>query len=126
MEREEAIAVIKYNWPYGRHQLQKALETIIPELKETEDEKMRREIIKFLKSPFVNENITDEKVSPWIKWLEKGSKWNERDNDMVVALNNCLSELEVNHDWNYVYTKTKDIPIGDVRTWVNTIKDRMN
>lgn len=35
------------------------------------DEKIRKSLINFLKSPFVNENITDEKVAPWIDWLEK-------------------------------------------------------
>lgn len=42
-----------------------------PELKESEDEKARKGLIDFLKSPFVAENITDEKVAPWIAWLEK-------------------------------------------------------
>ena len=38
---------------------------------ESDDEKIRKAIISFLKSPFVNESITDEKVIPWIAWLEK-------------------------------------------------------
>lgn len=35
-----------------------------------EDEITRKSLIRFLKSPFINENITDEKVAPWIAWLE--------------------------------------------------------
>lgn len=46
-------------------------EHIFPELKESEDERIRKKIINFLRSPFVNENITDEKVAPWLSWLEK-------------------------------------------------------
>ena len=50
----------------------KRMEDIFHELKEeNEDEKIRKALINFLKSPFVNENITDEKVTPWITWLEK-------------------------------------------------------
>lgn len=44
---------------------------IFSEYEENEDEKIRKGLIDFLKSPFVNENITDEKVTPWIAWLEK-------------------------------------------------------
>lgn len=56
---------------------------VFPELAESEDEKIRKALISFLKSPFVNENITDEKVTPWIAWLEKqgqdGKVWFYRD-----------------------------------------------
>lgn len=47
------------------------LDDIFPELAESEDEITRKSLIRFLKSPFVHENITDEKVVPWITWLEK-------------------------------------------------------
>jgi len=47
------------------------IECYIPELKESGDKEIRKGLIDFLKSPFINENITDEKVSPWIAWLEK-------------------------------------------------------
>ena len=49
---------------------------IFPELKESEDERIRKGLIDFLKSPFVNKNITDEKVTPWIAWLEKQGEQN--------------------------------------------------
>ena len=39
--------------------------------KESDNELTRKSLINFLKSPFVHENITDEKVAPWIAWLEK-------------------------------------------------------
>lgn len=46
-------------------------EEIFSEFEMNEDEKTRKALISFLKSPFVNENIIDEKVTPWIAWLEK-------------------------------------------------------
>ena len=44
---------------------------IFPELRESEDERIRKELIYFLRSPFIKENLTDEKVAPWLEWLEK-------------------------------------------------------
>ena len=48
-----------------------AVEDIFPELRESEDERIRKEMISFLRSPFIKENLTDEKVAPWLDWLEK-------------------------------------------------------
>lgn len=44
---------------------------VILEQKESEDEKTRKDLLNFLQSPFINENITDWKVAPWIAWIEK-------------------------------------------------------
>ena len=80
------------------------LEEMFPELKESEDERIRKALISFLKSPFVNENITDEKVTPWISWLEKqgekgtignereipNSAWTEEDDNTLLDTINIL------------------------------------
>lgn len=43
MERKEAIEVIKKNWPDSSFtMLREALETLVPELKESEDERIRK------------------------------------------------------------------------------------
>ena len=45
MTREEAINVVKNNWPDSSYtRLREALETLIPELKESEDERIRKAI----------------------------------------------------------------------------------
>lgn len=65
------------------------LEHIFPELRESEDEKTRKALISFLKSPFVNENITDEKVAPWLAWLEKQgqkSAWSKDDERIYQSI----------------------------------------
>ena len=46
MNKDEALQVIRNNFPTGRHQLCEALETLIPELKESDDEKIRKELIR--------------------------------------------------------------------------------
>ena len=47
------------------------LESIFPELRESEDERIRKELINFLRSPFIKENLTDEMIAPWLAYLEK-------------------------------------------------------
>ena len=48
-----------------------AIELAFPELAESEDERIRKELANFLRSSFIKENLTDEKVAPWIAYLEK-------------------------------------------------------
>jgi hypothetical protein len=49
MNREEAINVVKCNWPEGQHLLSEALKPLIPEFQESEDERIRKEIIESIK-----------------------------------------------------------------------------
>ena len=72
---EHLAKSIKDLYPYMLADCKEKVKGIILELEMSEDEKIRKGLIDFLKSPFVCENITDEKVTPWIDWLEKqGSK----------------------------------------------------
>lgn len=75
MERKEAIEVIKKNYPDSSFtMLREALETLIPELKESEDESIRKGIIEYLEqSQFGEEHyqIDDDIVRNYIAWLEK-------------------------------------------------------
>lgn len=45
MDRNEAIKVIKDNWPEIKPQLSEAIQILIPELKESEDEKTFNTVI---------------------------------------------------------------------------------
>ena len=38
--------------------------------------------------------------------------------EMMIALTNCLDELIENHGWNYVYVNNKNIPINEVKKWL--------
>lgn len=72
MNRQEAIHIIKNNWPNGRHMLSEALEFLIPELKEGEDKKLIKEIISIVKS-YRESCITEgnHRFDDCIAWLEK-------------------------------------------------------
>jgi hypothetical protein len=50
------------------------LEAIFPELKESEDEKIRKELIFYLRYQHsISENFDD--IGKWIAWLEKQGDW---------------------------------------------------
>ena len=73
MTREEALKIVRENYPhFGTTEpwldLEKALATLIPELRESEDERIRKEIIKYIQD-FCNP--CDPDCDKWIAYLEK-------------------------------------------------------
>ena len=72
MDRNEAIKVVKSHYPANKQMLNEALEFLIPELKESEDERISKEIIKYLERT-VPHHHRDEvlKSKEWTAWLEK-------------------------------------------------------
>ena len=77
MDRNEAIDTIINNWPNGRYQLAEALETLIPELRESEDELMRKEAIAIIKQYNIiceREGTKCYTADRVISWLEKQGK----------------------------------------------------
>ena len=76
MERNEAIEIVKRNYPHvteSGSQFETALRALIPELAESEneDERIRKALIKFHKSTI---DIDGVKGSDIITWLEKQGK----------------------------------------------------
>ena len=69
MTREEALKIVSNIYQTDKEK--EALGVLIPELAESEDERIRRELVNFFQSPFIKENLTGEKVAPWIAYLEK-------------------------------------------------------
>lgn len=74
MERNEAIEIVREYYPSSGKDLNEALETLIPELKESEDEKIRKIIIKwatYMSAEWIKlYGVTKEEV---LAWLEKHS-----------------------------------------------------
>lgn len=71
MDRKEAIRVVRNNWPEGRHQLTEALEILVPELKESEDEKIRKELIRFFSDKDEEDYEGLHPRAQIVAWLEK-------------------------------------------------------
>lgn len=82
MNRNEAIEIVKKNWPYnGFTQLRDALETLIPELRVNEDENIRKEIAEFIDKVLKDKNVLllvadrigddiPSMIPAWIAYLE--------------------------------------------------------
>lgn len=69
MNKEEAIKIVRSHYPANKQMLNEALEFLIPELKESEDEKIRKEIIAIFKGQ--TSFTTEEDGKKYIEWLEK-------------------------------------------------------
>ena len=69
MTQEEAIRILKdFHDKSALFSVRTALETLHPELKESEDETIRKEIIEFVD---INTLSVDERHDRWIAWIEK-------------------------------------------------------
>ena len=73
MDRQEAIQIVKSNWPEGRQMLSEALQFLIPELKESEDERLRKAIRKLTEGIAAEEVLEEYGFTPADveKWLER-------------------------------------------------------
>ena len=78
MERNEAIEIVKRNYPHvteSGSQFETALRTLIPELAESEDERIRKRLIDLIYKVYANTNyITCVEHEEMLAWLEKQGK----------------------------------------------------
>lgn len=74
-----------------------------PELTESDDERIRKEMLDFFKGFYGNSMIKSVDVGPWIAWLEKKCKqkpqstWKPSDEQMN-ALNDVISSRDIKYD----------------------------
>jgi hypothetical protein len=121
MTREEAIKAIKA-WDFLDNDEKEAIETIIPELKESEDERIEKEIIAFLKENLetgrADKTWSLSGLKRWIAWLEKQSEqkptWTEEDEDYLNDLERYFINLEP--------LKHKAV---EAAIWLKSLKQRM-
>lgn len=71
MEREKALEIVKEYYPSSGKDLNEALETLIPELKENEDEMIRNRIIGYLKQDIEEYPERKERIEEMLACLEK-------------------------------------------------------
>lgn len=69
MNKEEAIKIVRSHYPANKQMLNEALEFLIPELKEDENEEIRKEIIAVFKGQIAF--TSEEDAKKYIDWLEK-------------------------------------------------------
>jgi hypothetical protein len=98
------------------------IEYIFPELKESEDERISKEIIKYLEQT-VPHNHRDEvlKSKEWTAWLQKQGKqkseWSEEDRTMAFTLMRDVDQMPY-----YISKEGKNERIE----WLNSLEDKFN
>lgn len=81
MERNEAIKIVRDYYPSSGKDFNEALETLIPELRESEDEKTRKVLINIVKGAcnkygikYQGQEITEEKLLNWLERHAEGDR----------------------------------------------------
>lgn len=115
MERDEALDTVKLYWPIdeGGPVLREAIETLVPELKESEDERIRKELIQYLKDyPNLPNGIYCR--DDFFAWLEKQGSQN-LDNSAKTCkvepkfkVGDTIHEIGERHFFPMVIEKIKD------------------
>ena len=96
----------------------KTAEHIFPELKDSEDEVIRKEIVRFIQM-----EIDDEIVgNKWIAWLEKKDEqkpieWSEKDKHILNNIYNFVAEN--------LLDKNRGVCADECLKWLNLLKDRV-
>ena len=115
MEKETAMKILKKLHGKSLFAERTALETLIPELKESEDEKIRKEILEFV------EIMANSKSSKkWIAWLEeqaeqKSTEWSEEDD--------AYKELAICAVANFY---DEENPLNKcIVNWLKSLKDKI-
>lgn len=98
---KEALERMK-SWARGEHpecfsEAKKAAEFIFPELKENEDERIKKEIIENIRQDMELEcTLSEENGKRWIAWLEKQGEqkpaWSEEDEEMLESIITCADK----------------------------------
>ena len=82
---KESLSFLKDLKPYMSDYCREKLEEFFPELKESEDERIRKEIIEYITR--YKDCITDKEYDSWVAWLEKQGKQNpaewHRENELT-------------------------------------------
>lgn len=123
---DEALERMK-SWVKGEYpecftEAQKAAEFIFPELKESEDERIRKDIIRVLKGEisFVSEKENEK----FIAWLEKqGTSYTKRDVDDAYLEGISVAKNEMEKQYEADYQIRKDIATF-IFNYRGVLKDR--
>lgn len=103
----------------------KTLEFLFPELKESEDEKIRKELLEHCKNqaePYIRTGNKCPQIQSWIDWLEKQGKpkfaWSEEDEKLYKLSLENLTELKDRFGEEHC-------GVGNCIDWFKSLKDRI-
>ena len=116
----EALKWMRELYPGLHGATKEDAEHFFPELRESEDERIRKEIIAFLKHYHTGEGDSVTYDNDWLVYLEKQkeqkpAEWSEDDNNMWTHLNGYLNGFSCSED-----------AIKQMADWFYELPDRFN
>ena len=131
MEKKEAMKILKdfYN-KSALFSVRTALDTIIPELKESEDERTRKEILNVFKQLYEDTTICGRNYdyTKWIAWLEKQGEqkpaWSEEDEDAIGMAIIALEDMYDEDSPDITYGG-HNLPFNKAAERLKLLKDRV-
>lgn len=122
MDYKEKVIALLNSQELSKEQKEK-LEKIFPELKESEDERIRKELIAMVKLSCTNGDDADKKIA-WIeRQVEQKPAWSEEDEMFVHGL---IRGLAAKRDIHRHTTFSSDcIDITETINWLESLKNRV-
>lgn len=100
--------------------LKATLERIFPELKESEDERIRKELIAHFRNTRCVTEEGAEKIAQWVAWLENQGKkqymWTDNDRVMAFTLLRDVDQM------TYISDEGKNERLQ----WLNSLENKFN
>lgn len=127
---KEALEWMRSIYPTMQGADKEDAEHYFPELRESEDERIRKEIIELVHFFYCSSSVYEHHVSEddMIAWLEKqGEKkpsWSEEDERILNKIQDNLREFYVNKK-GYPYVAEPDSPEMMENNWLKFLKDRL-
>ena len=117
----DALERAKNYYTKGYFMINSPLEKIFPELKESEDEKIRKALIRFHKSTIDIDGIKGEDIIDWLeKQGEKKPAWSEDDERIVTAL---MEGFRYHQLFN---PRFGEVPNTEIISWIKSLKERLS
>ena len=130
MERNEAIEVLKDFWSVYAvgTEIREAFETLIPELKESEEEIIRNRIIGYLKQDIEEHPERKERIEEMLAWLEKQGSQNLANSAKTCKVEQkpAWSEEDEKMHTATIFALAGFMGNEDKLNWLKSLKDRFN
>lgn len=114
MTREEAINEIR-SWAIPSEKGREVLETLIPELAESEDERIRKELKEAFEAYDIESTWNGIPIRSIFAWLEKQKEqkpaWSEEDED---AINGAIGILLDDNNPDFVFPEHSKLSVGEI------------
>lgn len=124
MDKQEAKKILKeFHDTSALFSVRTALETVFPELKEDEDEKIRKELITHCRNTRCVTEEGAERIAKWIAWLEKQGEQNPVEFKRSADDKNKLLIIEQILDCANLLISSQELT--EIKNWLKALKQRI-